>query len=154
MMDDFGPWGEEIYELYVIDTVNKKMVINWKNSTKAKDTPALLIHSHANVLTHSSDGQKVHIEHLSAVQTPYTHSLFFLIEMNWSTHSNNERLIRGLALNITIVQEWITRNILHILKPWQGSWAPHCPGCISAGLKLRLPRAISHVKYFSPWHQK
>lgn len=46
----------------------------------------------------------------------------------------------GLALNIRIVQEGVTRNILHILKPWKGFRG------ITADLKPWLPRVISHIK--------
>lgn len=59
-MDEFSPWGKAFSELCVIDTINRKMVINRNMITEAKDTP-VLIQSLENALTHNSDGQEVHM---------------------------------------------------------------------------------------------
>ena len=83
MMDDLGPQGEIIYELYVKDTINRKMVINRKHSTEAKNTAALLIQSHANVLTQFRWSESSHRTSVCCTNSLHTLTQVLLLhEMN------------------------------------------------------------------------
>lgn len=122
-MDEFGPWGEALSELHMIDAINRKIVINRTSSLKQRKHLLcwFRVLKMLSYTIHMVGGctASIHLMH-NLPNCIYTYVLPVKCKQWKISHG-------GLALNIGTVQGWVTSNTLQILKLWPSFKAASLP---------------------------